>query len=54
MKREKYKKDASTRKYEEKCKEMQATIERNESMIQMLKLQLQHGQKEEVSISWAS
>ena len=49
MKKEKNRKDANSRKYEEKVKEMQATIQRNESMIHMLKLQLQQGRGEDVS-----
>ena len=46
MKKEKNRKDANSRKYEERLKEMQSTIERNESTIHMLKLQLQHGREE--------
>ena len=49
MKKERKKKDSEAGKWESKFKEMQATIQRNESIIQVLKMQLsQYQEKEEV------
>ena len=48
LNREKNRKAANVQKYEEKFKDMQSTIQRNESIIHMLKMQLAQYQKEEV------
>ena len=51
MKKERKRKDGDAVKWEAKVKDLQGTIQRNESIIHMLKMQLsQYQEKEEVCL----